>query len=267
MSISTTQTLNHRSQRGFTLIELSVAMVIALFLLGGLFAVVQNTRTTYGNQTALAQLQDNERLAMTLITDVVQSAGYFPDPSTHTAAAAFVNGTLAAGTPVTGTIQDFQPIAGVRRTADPGDAITVRYMTASGDGVMLCNGTSNTTGDATYLNTFAVVVDPTTGTSNLVCYLGKDFAAPAAAVTLVSGVKRLDVLYGVKRNAGTTNNVDTYARADQMTAADWLNVTSVKVKVTFANPMKGQAGQTGGARDTIVFQRIVAVMNRAGLKS
>ncbi len=262
MRIYTTHLLVQRAHRGFTLIELSVAMAIALFLLGGLFAVVQNTRATYGNQNALAQLQDNERLAMTLITDVIQSAGYFPDPSTHTAAAAFVNGTLA-GTPVAGTIQDLQPIAGVRSAADPGDAISIRYMTASGDGVTLCDGTTNTTGDATYVNTFAV--DATTG--NLVCYLGKNFAAPAAAANLVSGVKRLDILYGVKRGGGITNNVDTYARADQMTAADWLNVTSVKVTITFVNPMKGQAGQTGGARDTIVFQRIVAVMKRAGLKT
>ena len=38
------------------------------------------------NQTALAQLQDEQRFAMTVITDAVQSGGYFADPTTDTAA-------------------------------------------------------------------------------------------------------------------------------------------------------------------------------------
>ena len=63
-----------RWQSGYTLVELMVALAIALFLLGGLFTIVQGTRTTYGNQSQLAQLQDSERLAMTLITDVIQDS-------------------------------------------------------------------------------------------------------------------------------------------------------------------------------------------------
>jgi NADH-quinone oxidoreductase subunit H len=51
---------------------------VALFLLGGLARIVQNVRLTYGNQQAMAQLQDAQRFAMTVITDVVQAAGYMP---------------------------------------------------------------------------------------------------------------------------------------------------------------------------------------------
>ena len=261
MRTPATRTLLHRSQRGFTLIELSVAMVIALFLLGGLFTVLQNTRTTYGNQNALAQLQDNERLATTLMTDVIEAAGYFPDPNLNTSTTALPAGTLA-GTVVTGTVAANQTIAGLYRAADPGDAISIRYMTKSGDGVLLCNGTSNTAGGTTtisYVNTFSVDAN-----GNLICQLGTAFNAPAPAALLVSGVKRLDILYGVKRNFATSDNsVDTYVRGDQMAAADWLNVTSVKMKITFNNPMWGQPGQA----QTIVFQRIIAVMTRAGVKT
>ncbi len=70
--------------RGFTLVELMVTIAIALFLLGGLVMIVQNVRQTYGNQQSLAQLQDAQRFAMTVITDVVQAAGYFPTPATET---------------------------------------------------------------------------------------------------------------------------------------------------------------------------------------
>jgi len=71
-------------QQGFTLIELSVAVLIGLFLLGGLLTLVQDMRRTFGNQNQLGQLQDNERLDMTMITDVVQAAGYCPNPTLDT---------------------------------------------------------------------------------------------------------------------------------------------------------------------------------------
>src|SRR5207302_8775414 len=84
-----------RCHSGYTLVELMVALAIALFLLGGLFTIVQGTRTTYGNQSQLAQLQDNERLTMTLITDMIHAAGYFPYPQKHTAATSLqADGTM-----------------------------------------------------------------------------------------------------------------------------------------------------------------------------
>ena len=77
---STTMRRQAGGQRGFTLIELMVTVAIALFLLGGLLTILQNMRGTYGNQQALAQLQDQQRFAMTVLTDVIQAGGYFPDP-------------------------------------------------------------------------------------------------------------------------------------------------------------------------------------------
>ena len=70
--------------RGFTLVELMVTVAIALFLIGGLLTIIQNVRNRYTDQQALAQLQDQQRFAMGVITDIVQQAGYFPDPVTDT---------------------------------------------------------------------------------------------------------------------------------------------------------------------------------------
>ena len=72
------------AQRGYSLIELSVAMLVALFLLAGLLTVLQGTRKTSLSQSSLAQLQDDERIAMTILANVVQEAGYFPDPTQNT---------------------------------------------------------------------------------------------------------------------------------------------------------------------------------------
>ena len=67
-------------QRGFGLIELIIAVFIGLFLLGGLAVVLQMTSNIFGSQTGLSLLQDEERLGMNLLTNVIEHAGYFPAP-------------------------------------------------------------------------------------------------------------------------------------------------------------------------------------------
>src|ERR1700680_1633666 len=93
----------HR-QQGYTLVELMIALLIGLFLLGGLMTIVQDNRRSFSSQNQLAQLQDSERLAMTIMTDVIQSAGYFPDPTSNSATSALpAVGAIAAGQAMQGT--------------------------------------------------------------------------------------------------------------------------------------------------------------------
>jgi type IV pilus assembly protein PilW len=50
------------SQRGFTLIEILIALLLGVFMLAALLTIVQTNRNVYGDQNNLAQLQDNERM-------------------------------------------------------------------------------------------------------------------------------------------------------------------------------------------------------------
>jgi type IV pilus assembly protein PilW len=244
-----------RRLQGFTLVELMVTVAIAIFLLFGLATIVQNIRSTSGNQALLAQLQDGQRLAVIMMTDVTQGAGYFPNPVLNTAASLPASGAFTVGQAVSGTH--------LNAANPPGDQLSVRYMTASGDSILNCNGTSNTTGaDVVYTNTFSV-----NAAQQLVCALGVGAAAPLAALPLVNGVTNLQVLYGVKRNfAVTGNDVDTYLTASQMvTPTDWQNLTSVTITVTFVNPLAGQKTSEGVNQPaTVSFTRVVDVMNRTG---
>jgi hypothetical protein len=43
-----------------------------------------------------------------------------------------------------------------------------------------------------------------------------------------------------------------------MQTADWSNICSVKVKLTFTNPVN----PPGGSKPTIDFTRVIAVMNQ-----
>ena len=231
-------------QRGFTLIEILVALMIGLFLLGGLLTIVQANRAVFGNQSQLAQLQDSERMAMTILAEVIQSAGYFPDPTTNT-----LTTTLTAAAP----FAVGQSVYGVYSAAPPGDQLYVRYMTAGGDGILNCSGQSNPTGgpNTLYVNAFQVL------NGQLVCTMN------GTPYNLANGVTNLSVLYGVKANAGAAgNNVDTYMTAAQVTAAGlWGSVISALVQLTFTNPVyvAGTAQQP-----TVSIQRVISVMNQTG---
>src|SRR5258708_8466879 len=93
-----------RLQDGFTMVELMVALVIGLFLMGGLMTLLQNNRKAFSSQSLLGQLQDSERLAMTMMSGVIQQSGYFPDPSLNSPATSLAAvGTFAAGQGLTGS--------------------------------------------------------------------------------------------------------------------------------------------------------------------
>jgi len=238
-------------QRGFTLVELMVTVAIALFLLYGLVTIVQTFRRTSLDQQSLAQLQDQQRFAMTVLTDVIQAGGYFPDPTLWTP-------TLSL--PAAAPFGQGQPFFGTHNAAAPGDTIGVRYRTALNDGVINCTGGTNTAFNPDHLYTNSFSISPPTAGQPQALQCSLDGANP---VPLVSGVTNLTIYYGVKRNFAVTDyNVDTYLTADQMLNTDWDNVSSVRIILTFTNPLYKAPG--GGQPQFITFDRVVQVMARAG---
>ncbi len=252
-------------QRGFTLVELMVTVAIAMFLLGGLVTILQNVRKANVNQQALAQLQDQQRFAMTVISDMIQQGGYYPSmtvggPTNLVPATALG----AAGPIVPGQAFYSVPLA------NPA-TLTVRFMTAGNDGVIMCDGSTNIVAGSQTLetNVFTVVPPAPPVPGQLLCSLNG-----GAQVALANGVTNLQVYYGVNRANPLLNyNVDTYLTADQMNAGlpnggDWMNISSVRVVLTFTNPLYDPSSPVSpGNPQTITFERVVMVMGRAGVHS
>jgi type IV pilus assembly protein PilW len=250
----------HMAQRqlGFTMIELMVALLIGLFLMGGLMTLLQNNRKAFSSQSALAQLQDSERLAMSMMTGVIQQAGYFTDPTINSpstalpAAAAFASGAGPAGL----AFAAGQGLTGA--TVAGSDVISARYTTGSGDGILNCSGRFNpaTSGaNATYTNQFGVAQN-----AQNVWQLGC-LREDGTFYPLVNNVTNMVVLYGVN-TSGAGNNVDTYMTAAQVTAATaWNNVISASVQLTFTNPLY-VAANPQGQLPTITVQRYIAIMRQ-----
>jgi type IV pilus assembly protein PilW len=247
-------------QGGYSLLELMVAMVLAVFLLAGLFTIFQGTRHTSTEQTELAQLQDEERVAMTILTDVIQQAGYYPNPATNSQTAALpVDGSRfqTAG----------QGVSGSTNNATQGDNLVVRFATFQADGVLNCVGGSNTAnGDGSSNQGFVFTQTFQVNTTNqLTCQPNTGIAA----VPLVNGMVSMTLQFGVNTlgAAGSNCPADTYVPTADMTQTYWTNVCSVLVTLTFVNPLYQPPGQplpTPGQNQTVTFQRVIGIMSKSG---
>ncbi len=246
--------LTRREEQGFTLIEILVALTIGLFLTGALLTIVQSNRRVYGEQNQMSQMQDNQRMALTMMADVIQSAGYFPNP---------VGNQLATELPAAGLFGVGQSIYGTFSAVAPFDQIWVRFRTNGQDGVLNCSGQSNPNaagiaGELTYVNSFRVA------NGQLFCNMnGLDYALVGGTPGSGLDITKMTILYGVKANAATPgNDVDTYMTAAEVTAAAlWSSVISVRVTLKFSNPLYAVGN---GQAQTIDVQRTIGVMSQTG---
>ncbi len=256
----------YRGQRGFSMIELVVAMVVAVFLLAGLFNVLQGNMDTSTEQTALAQLQDNERFAMQIYTNMIESAGYFPTLSPTGVQNVLEQSLLQDGT-TNGTFQTAgQAITG-GGNGSGGDMLMSRFLTNPNDGISSCLGRTTAPGDSPTVYKNELKVD--TPTNSLTCSDGNG----VNAVALVSGVQSVTLMWGVNTLAAAANSncpANTYLQTSDylnLTPLQQTNVCTVRVTLTFTNPLYqlipgGPA--TPGQHPTVQFTKVIAIMAKAG---
>lgn len=246
------------AQGGFTLVELMVTVGIALFLLGGLVTIMQNVRRANLTQSTLNALQDEERFALTVMTDAIQVGGYIANPLTDSTANFPAVGLFAQGSAFAGS---HSPL-GVVPDTTAADIIYIRFDTQPaaagpiGTGPILCNGTDT-----------SLEAVPTSYTIGFKVFNGAlqcSVDGGNSWVPIVPGVQALAVYYGVNRNApGADYNIDTYVTADNMVPPnDWLTVSAVRIVLSFNNTMY----VVGGTQPQYVtVERVIQVMGRAGV--
>jgi len=244
-------------QHGFSLIELSIAILIALFLIGGVIVVEQGVHQSYQDDSGFAQLEDEERFAMTIVTEAVESAGYYPNPTSYAANSnVLMSETTSTPQSVSIPFAGGQSIVGIYQGSAPNDSIATRFVAGSVASVDLCTGSATTSGVEyqTYL-----YVSTSGSQSYLYCELATAGSWASSPVQLVSGIKNMQIMYGI--SASGSENVETYMFASDVTTKGyWPDVSSVKVTLTLANPIAAEAGQP----QTVQFTRVISVMGRMG---
>jgi type IV pilus assembly protein PilW len=250
----------HARAHGFTLVELMVSLLIGLFLIGAVLTLTFAMKRTNVIQGTNIGLQENQRVALTILNDTIQQAGYYPNP---------VNNTATSFFPI------YSPFTAVGQSIFASGQyvgnLYVRYGSSGNDGVLNCLGGTSSV-PVTYIAEFS-----TDSNQNLLCTLTTitgGAAVTAAPQIIATGVSAFITLYGVHTNpVGVYQSIDSYLAANTVTLNTlWNNVISVQVTLVFANPLYNAgstptAGQSASAPQSYVIVRTIALMNTTGVNS
>jgi type IV pilus assembly protein PilW len=252
---------------GFTLVELLIAITLALLLTVALSSVFLGSRQSFRTNEGVSQVQEEGRFVNLVMAPIVRLAGYLPDPvinqsdpttifTAPATLAVFGTNNTAVGLPayrsfstgsavVAGT--DVLEIAYVGRNATlPNDT---PLKTCLGDDV-----------DAAEMaiNVFYIGQVAGEGTPSLQCYtnifpIGGDPTAVGTARSgqpLVAGVRDMQILYGIDVNGDET--AYRYYAADAV--PNWRFVSSIQITFTIDSADVVEAGRA----DTSATNGVIA---------
>ncbi|WP_411728114.1 PilW family protein [Methyloglobulus sp.] len=242
-----------KSQQGFSLIEILIAMLIGLFLLGGLLQIFTGAKQSNRMQENLSRLQENGRFAMNFITRDIRLAGFW--------------GCLNPSVPDV-------DIAGADNNAANGDNIdngtdTLTLRGAFSQALEDPPGTPAVCGTA--VNTAAAYyADP----SSTITYRINNGVLEKDAVALIEGIENMQVLYGEDTDNDATanryvpvNNVANRAnvvsiRISLLVRSIDDNLTSQRITVPLYNGAPFIPAAATDRRIRRVFTSTIAVRNR-----
>jgi len=197
---------NKSYQSGISLIEIMVALLIGVFLLGGVLQIFIGSKQTYWMQENLSRLQENGRLALDFLANDIRMAGYW--------------GCL--GTSSTNT-----DIAGTNDNSNHSDTIDDGTDTVSVKGAFALTpaGTCGTSVDTA--GSCGTGVNCYTDTSSMVTYRINNGVLKKNTDDLIEGIENIQILYGVDTDSDKTANY--YVPADP--ALNWPSVVSVRISL------------------------------------
>lgn len=256
-------------QTGLTMVELLVAMVIALLIAIAAAGALFVARQGFTNVDATAQLRDNARFAQDTLQRIGVQVGFKSLQYAATQPSTNVDGVSTAPAPNVFGLNNASRTsastwdAGSARTASSvgygSDILVLRYQTnmttdssTSSDGTMIdCMGIGTTAIPASRDDRMISILHVGVGSDgepSLMCSRSATGAAPYDTQPLIQGVENFQVLYGVDGIApGNTtvpipaNTADSvperYLRADQITVtgndpatyANWQRVRSIRI--------------------------------------
>ncbi len=206
-------------QKGFSLVELLVAMAIGLVLLLGLGTVFLAMKQTFNLRQNMASTQNNERIAMQFLSTAVRNAGATANPLTK--------------------VPPTQPLAGAGANADA-DTLTVRFWSDPSVANQGC--TAQLTPNHAYTDVFSI-----TG-GYLSCTETDSTVTPAVSTTvnLVGGssisnnqLTGMNILYGI--DSSGSGSVSQYINASSIT--NWALVKTVTITLLFNSPLANKENQ------------------------
>ena len=259
----------HKNQRGFSLVELMIAMTIGLAITAAIGYMFQTSKTAFNTSQGMARVQDNARTAQLLLNSIVRQAGYIDDvidnsdpAAVFTSPAYSIRGGSPSGLQSTITWVAANPSYKNTATDESGtqllnrDFLEVAFNGDSNNDMVNCLGTVIT---AAQLSINVFYVDQITANHDTVpsLYCETETVTLGATGTvvknsygkqpLIAGITGLQVTYGYDSDANGT--IDSYVPASLISSANWVNVKSMTIRLTAmsnnkANPSSNSTSVT-----------------------
>jgi type IV pilus assembly protein PilW len=232
------------TQKGMTLVEIMIAMLIGVFLTAGVLQIFISAKQAYKLQENLSRLQENGRIAMDLISKDVRMAGYadyscLPVTAVNAPPFGAVNALCCSNLAGTDAIRTFRWLgtsstgcpAKITSTTPPIDcSITPLHISCPANAAEVSYFVKNSSN------------------TGLPALFRRDSAVSASDVERVEGIESMRVLYGVDTDTGCTATpvpVGCYVpnfyvdAATVATNSYWNQVVSIRITLLAITPDNG----------------------------
>jgi len=226
-------------QKGLTLIELMVAMVIGLFLLLGISSVYLSNLKSDKARSQYSLLEDNARLALDSMSRIIEHAGY--QGTARTNADKFISTAVTSNACV---VNNNALYSAFDKTKDDdsgdqftGDRVGVVYLGSTsfntdcaGNAIPVkCQIGNPAKTFATDLSRIynAFYIDKVGNDGKLKCIGSRTVGAQLIA----DNIENMQITYGIDSDNDPNKDIDQYVDAKDINAGDWGQVKSVQIAV------------------------------------
>ncbi len=225
-------------QKGVTLIELMVALVLSLLVMTGVIQIFLSSKQVYNAQEATSRMQEDGRLTLDFLNKYLRLAGFKTNPwnknnESWTPVTADPLAVSGRGFPANANYgESGQVIFGVENDATNGngvDTVRVRYQGSNDSSVSDCLG--NIVDADEMADIFFSLSSATNGTRSLRCTVSINAATPTTQ-PLVDNIEDMQIWYGISTQDDKNNrlnNAEKYLPANEVTTAEWERVVSVRI--------------------------------------
>jgi len=210
--------------KGFSIVELMVAITLSSLLLLGVTKIFIDTKGSYSLREGLSRLQENGRFAMDLAQISFRQVGFKANGFQPDSVAFPVDATNY-GPANNNFVSSGQVIAGSEAGGTTSDTLSFRFQQPTAAPFLVeCNSNLVPVAGALLVNTIYVTVN---NTLNCIDSAGTD-------QQIIDGVQNMQVLYGVDSDLDRV--ADMYIPADTVTTnGDWPQVVGVRIALLLSS--------------------------------
>lgn len=224
-----------RAHRGFSLVELMVAVVISSLVLIAVIQVFLSNRESFRLQTNLGRVQENSRFSMGHLGRVIRLGGYWGIDKDD-----WVLGVLSQ------TNGGVTPVSGTNNDTNGSDTITAVFRGVPDGFTTDCQGIVRNNAAQTISNRFR-----RTANNELECGVAVD-AGGFTFQPLVDGVEAMHILYGLDTDAdGSANQYVPVAGV-----GNFDNVVSVRIGLLLVTDDDALAAQVDNTNYTVLDETV-----------